>query len=156
VAVQKRPGLVGGANCQLFAYEVLEHFGLRAPPLRSGELWADRDSTVRVETAQPLDLLLFGATDDAYGAHIGVWAGAEEILHLCAEVGRPAVWGPADFAARERYRVVIGIKRVIKTPGAGRRRRPSAPGGDFEADDDVAVTSGVSRSHPCLPRSKSP
>ncbi|GAA3782279.1 hypothetical protein [Streptomyces chiangmaiensis] len=34
------------------------------------------------------------------------------MLHLCAEVGRPAVWEPAEFAARERYRVLVGVKRV--------------------------------------------
>ncbi|GHB48001.1 hypothetical protein GCM10010377_43550 [Streptomyces viridiviolaceus] len=112
-AVADRPGVEAGANCQLFAYEVLRHFGLAPPPLRSSDLWADTRATIRVSPAQPLDLLLFNATDDAYGAHVGVWVGEGRVLHLCAEAGRPAVWTMTQFAARQRYRVLIGIKRVI-------------------------------------------
>ncbi|MET8246611.1 hydrolase [Streptomyces sp. NPDC005202] len=111
-AVAARPGLAAGANCQLFAHEVLRHFGLAPPPLRSSELWTDTQATVRVPRPRPLDLLLFNATDDAYGAHVGVWTGEDEVLHLCAQVGRPVVWTMAEFAARERYRVLIGVKRV--------------------------------------------
>lgn len=36
------PDLVGRANCQVFAYAVLKHFGRVVPPLRSSELWTDR------------------------------------------------------------------------------------------------------------------
>ncbi|MEU5381625.1 MULTISPECIES: hydrolase [unclassified Streptomyces] len=118
-AVAARPGLAAGANCQLFAYEVLRHFGLVPPALRSSDLWTDTRATVRVSAARPLDLMLFNSTDDAYGAHVGVQTGEERVLHLCAEVGRPAVWEPAEFAARERYRVLVGIKRVT----AGRENR---------------------------------
>jgi len=113
-AVAGLPGVAAGANCQLFAYEVLRHFGLVPPALRSSELWTDTRDTLRVPAAQPLDLLLFNATDDAYGAHVGVWVGGGTVLHLCAEMGRPAVWDLAEFAARERYRVLIGIKRVMR------------------------------------------
>lgn len=112
-AVTDRPGLAMGANCQLFAYEVLRYFDLAPPVLRSSELWTDTQTTSRVSVAQPLDLLLFNATDDAYGAHVGVWVDEGRVLHLCAETGRPVVWEMAEFAARERYRVLIGIKRVI-------------------------------------------
>ncbi|MEU7583508.1 hydrolase [Streptomyces sp. NPDC041068] len=107
-----QPGLTDGANCQLFAYEVLRHFGLAPPTLRSAELWSDTTATAHVTAAQPLDLLLFNATASAYGAHVAIYAGDHAILHLCAEVGHPAVWGPEDFAARERYGVRVGAKRV--------------------------------------------
>ncbi|MET7680552.1 hydrolase [Streptomyces sp. NPDC005423] len=127
-AVAERPGLAAGANCQLFAYEVLRHFGLAPPPLRSRELWADTSATVRVSVADPLDLLLFNATDDAYGAHVGVAVSGDRVLHLCAEAGRPAVWEVTRFAARERYRVLVGVKRV--TLG-----RPAAPAGGRTATD---------------------
>ncbi|MEU9116746.1 cell wall hydrolase, partial [Streptomyces sp. NPDC048483] len=50
-------GLAGGANCQRYAYAVLRHFGLRVPPLRSAELWADASATVRVGRPRPLDLV---------------------------------------------------------------------------------------------------
>ncbi|MFF8946851.1 hydrolase [Streptomyces sp. NPDC014864] len=115
-AVAARPDPAAGANCQLYAYAVLRHFGLAPPPLRSSELWADTRDTVRVARPRPLDLLLFNAVDDAYGAHVGVWVDEDRILHLCAEAGRPAVWTPADFAARERYRVLVGVKRVTARP----------------------------------------
>ncbi|MFF1908736.1 hydrolase [Kitasatospora sp. NPDC058218] len=111
-AVAERPGLAAGANCQLYAYAVLAHFGCAVPPLRSSDLWEDRDVTLRVTSPRPLDLFLFNATDDAYGAHVGVCAGADTVLHLCKEVGRPAVWHQTEFAARERYRVLVGVKRV--------------------------------------------
>ncbi|MFJ3308753.1 hydrolase [Streptomyces sp. NPDC086549] len=111
-AVTRRPGLSLGANCQLFAYEVLRHFGFAPPALRSSELWADTSATVHVSAAQPLDLLLFNSTDDAYGAHVGLWVNEGRVLHLCAEAGRPAVWEQAEFAARQRYQVLLGVKRV--------------------------------------------
>ena len=117
-AVAERPGLDAGANCQLYAYAVLAHFGAHVPPLRSDDLWDDLGSTLRVpagEPFEPLDLLLFNAADDAYGAHVGVWAGPDSVLHLCAEAGRPALWTLADFAGRPRYRRLVGAKRV---PGA--------------------------------------
>jgi hypothetical protein len=119
--VADRPGLAAGGNCQLFAYEVLRHFGLTPAAWRSSELWDDTDSTVHVPAFEPLDLLLFNASDNPYGAHVGVWAADDAVLHLCAELGRPAVWSLADFAARERYRVLLGAKRLIT---------PSPPGGD--------------------------
>ncbi|MDX3006938.1 hypothetical protein PWY87_35080 [Kribbella solani] len=111
-AVRDRPGLALGANCQLFAYEVLRHFGLAMPALRSSELWSDTQATIRVRVARPLDLLLFNATNDAYGAHVGIWAEEGRVLHLCAEAGRPAVWEMSEFAKRERYQSLVGIKRV--------------------------------------------
>lgn len=111
-AVEELPGVAAGANCQLYAYAVLAHFGLRVPALRSSDLWEDRAATVRVDRPSPLDLLLFNASGEAYGAHVGVWAGEDAVLHLCAEVGRPAVWRTAEFAARGRYRALVGIKRV--------------------------------------------
>lgn len=111
-AVVEHPGITDGANCQLFAYEVLRYFGLEVPALRSSELWADTETTTCVSAARPLDLILFNATSDAWGAHVGVWVGADQVLHLSSEVGCPAVWRMNDFAARDRYRTVIGIKRV--------------------------------------------
>ncbi|WP_369214279.1 hydrolase [Streptomyces flavofungini] len=121
-AVAERPGLAAGANCQVFAYAVLEHFGLAPAALRSSELWEDTGTTAHVSAPEPLDLLLFNASARAYGAHVGVWAGDDAVLHLCAEVGRPAVWSLADFAARSRYGVLLGAKRVT------RRARPRLTG----------------------------
>nr|WP_229919373.1 hydrolase [Streptomyces minutiscleroticus] len=117
-AVRDRPGLAEGANCQLFAYEVLRHFGRAPRPWRSSDLWADTLLTRRVPVGEPLDLVLFNATRDPYGAHVGVVVGEGRVLHLCAEAGRPAVWGRAEFAARERYRTLIGFKRMAPDAAA--------------------------------------
>jgi hypothetical protein len=111
-AVRARPALTEGANCQLFAYAVLRHHGLNPPELRSSELWEDDRHTTRVAVPRDLDLVLVNSTRDAWGAHMGVWAGHNEVLHLCAEVGVPAVWDMAEFATRPGYRVVVGFKRV--------------------------------------------
>lgn len=110
--VRARPGLDEGANCQLFAYEVLRHFGLAPPELRSSELWSDTLTTQRVSVPRPLDLVLVNTTPDPWGAHVGVWAGDDQVLHLCAEVGRPALWSLEMFAARPSYRALVGFKRV--------------------------------------------
>lgn len=106
-------GLTEGSNCQRYAYAVLRHFGLSVPDLRSSELWADEELlTIVSGDPQPLDLVLFAASPDPWGAHVGVYLGGPEVLHLCKEVGVPVVWDFKDFAERERYRSLIGFKRV--------------------------------------------
>jgi hypothetical protein len=76
--------------------------------MRFSELRADTRITARVSVAQPLDLLLFNATDDAYGAHVGVWVKEGRVLHLCAEERHPVVWEMTEFAKRQRYRLRLG------------------------------------------------
>jgi hypothetical protein len=51
--------------------------------------------------------------EQAWGAHGGVVVPETEVLHLCAEVGTPAVWTRADFAGRSHYAHLIGYKRPI-------------------------------------------
>ena len=101
-----------GGNCQLWAYEVLTHFGLGVPDLRSDELWYDTTSTIAVEVPQALDLVLYGTSNDPYGAHVGLWTG-HATAHLCKEVGHPVVWRQAEFDTRHRYSVRIGFKRLV-------------------------------------------
>lgn len=122
-AVAGRPGIEHGANCQYYAYAVLRHFGLHPPDLRSSELWTDTAATVRVVAAQDLDLVLFNATGEPWGAHVGVHI-EDRVLHLCAEVGRPVVWSYGEFRARARYRTLIGVKRVLPRPDREVKGRP--------------------------------
>ncbi|MFI1382970.1 cell wall hydrolase [Embleya sp. NPDC020886] len=109
--------LSAGANCQLYAYAFLAHHGLRVPPLRSSDLWTDDAATVRVVgEPEPLDLVLFDGgprpdRDPGYAAHIGVHLGPDRVLHLCREVGRPAIWSYTEFAARPHYARLLGVKR---------------------------------------------
>lgn len=107
-----RSSMRDGANCQLFAYEVLGMHGLVVPDLWSSELWEDDAATVVVDDPKPLDLVFFSKDSESYGAHLGVVVGDDQVLHLCQEVGRPVVWTMADFAARSRYAVMLGYKRV--------------------------------------------
>jgi cell wall-associated NlpC family hydrolase len=112
-------GLTAGSNCQRYAYAVLQHFGLSVPDFRSSELWTDEAFVTTVPDPAPLDLVLYAATPDEWGAHVGVYLGANAVLHLCKEIGVPVVWDFEDFAARERYRWLIGFKRVRRPePGA--------------------------------------
>ncbi len=101
-----------GANCQLWAYCVLDRFGFSLPDFRSDDLWHDTTSTLRVEEPLPLDLVLFNLSEDPYGAHVGVWTG-DGVAHLCEEVGRPVVWRQSEFDARERYAVRLAYKRPV-------------------------------------------
>jgi hypothetical protein len=62
---------------------------------------------------RPLDLVLYGPNADPYGARVGVIVGDDAVLHLCAEVNRPAVWSEREFARRERYSCRIGVRRCL-------------------------------------------
>ncbi len=107
------PPLDEGANCQRFAYAVLALFGRTTPPHRSSELWTDPALRhVAPDEAAALDLALFNSADEAWGAHVAVILGDDDLLHLCKEVGVPAVWRWGDFMSRDRYAHVVGIVRV--------------------------------------------
>jgi hypothetical protein len=107
-----RQALRDGANCQLWAYGVLDHFGFAMPAFRSDALWSDGQATRRVVEPQPLDLVLYNGSSEPYGAHVGIWTG-EAVAHLCLEVGRPTVWPEAEFEARPRYATRLGFKRPL-------------------------------------------
>lgn len=62
---------------------------------------------------QPFDLALFSDSETSWGAHVGVVVAQTAVLHLCEEVGRPAVWDIAEFTKRDRYRTIIGYKRPL-------------------------------------------
>jgi len=106
--------LSGGANCQRYAFAVLAHFGIDLPPWRSSELWGDEALTEAVTVFEPLDLLLFNRTEEPFGAHVAVYAGEGQALHLAKSVGQPVLWSLAEFAERPEYRVLIGGKRTLR------------------------------------------
>lgn len=109
-------GVAGGANCQQFAYELLRHFGFVVPDLRSSDLWDDTEHTTRVERLEPFDLLLFSPDGRAFGAHVGVYLGDGQVIHLSKEAGVPEVRDLTWFENTPRYRVLLGGKRCrVKT-----------------------------------------
>jgi lipoprotein Spr len=103
-----------GANCQLFSYALLAHYGLEVPPWRSSDLWVDTRASRRVTQLEPLDLLLWNKAPDAYGAHVGVYLGEGRAAHLSRQVGRPTVWALASFLVFSEYHVFIGAKRMTR------------------------------------------
>jgi lipoprotein Spr len=108
--------LTRGANCQLFAYQVLAQNGFVAPAFRSSELWTDAVHTERVTRLEPLDLLLFNRKQESYGAHVAVYLGEDQAVHLAREAGVPEIWQLAKFAADPRYHIFIGAKRMRGVP----------------------------------------
>lgn len=108
-------GLESGANCQRFAYALLQHFGLTVPEFRSSELWQDELYTKRVSNLAPLDLLLWNKTEEAWGAHVGVYLGEHQAVHLSRWVGAPVVWDLREFGRHASYQIFIGAKRVKYT-----------------------------------------
>ena len=113
-----RATLRQGANCQLWAYELLANYGFFVPDFRSDELWRDTAATELVDEPRPLDLILFNAVADPWGAHVGIWVGDGTVAHLSREVGYPALWDLGEFVARERYRMVVGFKRPTRRRAA--------------------------------------
>ena len=132
--------LESGANCQRYAYAVLALFERFVPALRSSELWeAPAFSHPDRACAEDLDLVLFNHSEASWGAHVAVILGGE-LLHLCAEERRPALWSWNEFPTRPRYAHVVGLVRVprkrsvyeaalVRCPLQGsKRQRPSTRG----------------------------
>jgi len=107
-----------GANCQLWAYAILNHFGVQVPPLRSSELWKDEKATETVDDFKPLDILLFNDTDNPWGAHVAVYLGDNIVAHLSQKNGFPEICTVSDMLRRPKYKILIGAKR-IKSPNKG-------------------------------------
>lgn len=104
-----------GGNCQLFAYRFLHHFGFSLLTLRSSDLWHDQIHTRKVKKMKIFDLVLFNKINNPYGAHVGVCIGGNKIIHLSKQIGYPTVWDMSEFKDHEKYRIIVGIKRVKKT-----------------------------------------
>jgi lipoprotein Spr len=111
-----------GANCQRFVFELLKHFGYEVGPLRSSELWADRQFTRPVRQKRLLDILMFNRDASAWGAHLALYLGDGRAIHLSKEPARPAVWEVGEFSKHERYRTLVGIKRPMQPVFADKRK----------------------------------
>lgn len=101
-----------GANCQLFAYALLKHFGVNVPLLRSSQLWEDTERTDVVQDFEPLDLLLFNDKDTSWGAHMAVYLGDGQLIHLSKSAGLPEICRLSEILDRPKYKRLIGAKRV--------------------------------------------
>jgi murein DD-endopeptidase / murein LD-carboxypeptidase len=106
-------GFEQGANCQRFVYALLEHFGYHIAPMRSSELWADRKFTREARRMRPLDILMFNRDANPWGAHLALYLGNHQAIHLSKSVRLPARWSLSEFARHQRYEVLVGVKRPI-------------------------------------------
>lgn len=108
-------GLESGANCQVFAYEILRYFGIPIPNFRSSELWEDDKYTIQVQDLEPLDILLWNKNENAWGAHVGVYLGNNVAIHLSKQNVYAKIWTLEQFQEMPRYQVFIGAKRVLQS-----------------------------------------
>ena len=101
-----------GANCQVFTYHLLRSHQLIVPEYRSSELWSDTEfSELITENYHPLDILFFHKVNEAYGAHLAVYLGNNQAIHLSKKIGKPVVWDMETFFEYPRYRFLLGGKR---------------------------------------------
>lgn len=105
--------LKDGANCQVFAYEILRFFGKEIPDFRSSELFEDTVHTKKVDVFEPLDILMWNKDNSAWGAHVGLFIGDNSVIHLSKENTYPEICRLEDFTQKEAYHVFIGAKRVL-------------------------------------------
>lgn len=113
--VENQADLTLGANCQVFAYELLRVNGLDAPNLRSSELWSDTFYSTVTDSLQPLDLMLYNPDSNAFGAHVGVYIGKGKIIHLSFQNQIPEIIEHINMLDNEKYHIFIGAKRIFKT-----------------------------------------
>lgn len=103
---------VTGANCQVFAYHLLRLHQFIVPEYRSSELWADTEfSEVITENFEPLDVLFFHKKNESYGAHVAVYLGDNQVVHLAKQVGKPVIWKMETFFEYPKYKFLLGAKR---------------------------------------------
>ncbi|MDW1637170.1 MULTISPECIES: hydrolase [unclassified Vibrio] len=101
-----------GANCQVFAYNLLRDFGLNPPNYRSSELWDDSEFSEVVIEFKPLDIMMYNDSTDSYGAHVGVYVGNGLVYHLSLSNGVPMLERHLDLLQQSKYQFFIGAKRI--------------------------------------------
>ncbi len=112
--IENQSDLSLGANCQVFAYALLQANGVYVPNDRSSELWSDTSYSKVVSDFEPLDLMLYSASGESYGAHVGVYIGEGKVLHLSLQNGKPQVLPHTQMLENEKYCCFVGAKRILK------------------------------------------
>ena len=110
--VKNQSDLSLGANCQVFAYELLKANHLIPENLRSSELWRDIRYSRRVQQFKALDLMLYNNKASAFGAHMGVYLGEGRVFHLSQDIGYPEIALHSHLQQRPKYTIYIGAKRI--------------------------------------------
>lgn len=103
-----------GANCQVFVYQLLAHFGYPLlPDFRSSDLWEDSIYTSPTTAIQAFDILFWNKTSTAWGAHIGLALDANQVIHLSRENGSAVIWPLERFLEKTPYKFFLGAKRPL-------------------------------------------
>lgn len=63
---------------------------------------------------QPLDILFFHKNENAFEAHIAIYIGNNQVIHLAKYLVKPIIWTIEEFLEFEKYQVLIGGKRFRK------------------------------------------
>lgn len=104
-----------GANCQVFAIHLLREYNVFVPEFRSSELWEDTEYSEKImDDFQPLDLLFFHKKKNAYGAHIAIFIGDNQVVHSAKKNGFPVIWNLDTFFEHPEYQFLLGAKRFFK------------------------------------------
>lgn len=112
--VENQQDLTLGANCQVYAYELLKEFGKEIPPLRSSDLWEDTIHTEKITKDFMLfDIMLYHYKTEAFGAHVGLYMGEGKVLHLSKGNDVPMIEMHESMLTQEKYIHFIGAKRII-------------------------------------------
>lgn len=111
--VNNQSDLSLGANCQVFAYELLRVNGLAVANDRSSELWGDECYSKRVTEFEPLDLMLYSPNGEAFGAHVGVYIGDGNIIHLSLQNGQSEIIPHLRMLDNIKYSSFVGAKRIL-------------------------------------------
>ena len=111
--VENQADLTLGANCQVYIYALLNHFGKNIPNFRSSELWDDIVFTKKVSDFHALDIMMYNDSVNAYGAHVGLYLGDQRVVHLSKDNGIPKVELHDELIKQRKYSVFIGAKRIL-------------------------------------------
>jgi hypothetical protein len=114
--VKDQENLLLGANCQVYIYEFLKEFKKNIPNFRSSELWDDIIYTQKIEGDYlPFDIMLYNSKKEAYGAHVGLYIGNGNILHLSKGNEVPKVEMHKAMLVQKKYNCFIGAKRLLES-----------------------------------------
>lgn len=101
-----------GANCQVYAYELLRFNNKNIPDYRSRELWEDTIySNIVSWEYQPLDILFFNKELNPYGAHLGIYIWDNKVLHNSKDIWKSSIFELNNFKEIGKYKICIWAKR---------------------------------------------
>jgi hypothetical protein len=111
--IDNQSNLSLGANCQVFAYEFLKVNDIEIPNFRSRELWEDEIYTKIVKDFKPLDLMLYSKDGKSFGAHLAVYIGFGDVIHLSADNRVYEIIEHENIIKNQKYKCFVGAKRVL-------------------------------------------